>query len=302
VFVQKVLDLRTRYNPQCTATQNEVKLDIWQNIESAFEEEEKINESRIGEITTLLKFSQSYVISVLTSFLDDFLASQYYLDWERNQQTVERENILRRSASLTKSRGSSACATPVFDPDLINSRYKEILLADDSAVTSKITSVMLTKAGFTVTKASHGRDALNLLCSDQPFGLALIDLYMPILDGFEAIEAFRKSAKKGKIGKTLSSIIALPCSLCNNAAAEEDRELLSAKSMTTGITANEDICIIGMSADENSTTRNRAFAAGVDYFLQKPFTMEKLFDILRDLHGGIPSIKRAASGVVQSPS
>lgn len=81
---------------------------------------------------------------------------------------------------------------------------------------------------------------------------------------------------------------------------DDDKEILSAKSLATGLSCNDEVCIIGMSADENSTTRNRAFAAGVDYFLQKPFTMEKFYDILRDIQGNAtPSINRAASGVVQ---
>jgi CheY-like chemotaxis protein len=192
------MDLRDRYNPQCNAQQSEVKLDIWQNIESAFGDDEKITESRIGELTTLLKFSQSYVISILTSFLDDFLVSQFYLDWEKGQQTAERENILlKKSASTNKLRTVSS---PVCDID-VQAKFRQILLADDSAVTTKITSTLLTRAGFVVTKASHGRDVLNLLISEQSFGVALIDLYMPIVDGFEAVETFRKTVRKLRTGQ-----------------------------------------------------------------------------------------------------
>lgn len=71
--------------------------------------------------------------------------------------------------------------------ELIGAR---VLIADDNAVNTLIASRALEKAGFKVTVAATGVEALEAAQSMQ-HALILMDLRMPIMDGFEAMRSLR---------------------------------------------------------------------------------------------------------------
>jgi CheY-like chemotaxis protein/serine phosphatase RsbU (regulator of sigma subunit) len=60
-----------------------------------------------------------------------------------------------------------------------------ILLADDDDVGRYVVATMLRRAGFTVSEVADGLDAVSRVVADQP-DLAVLDVKMPGLDGFEA--------------------------------------------------------------------------------------------------------------------
>ncbi|MEJ6522368.1 PAS domain S-box protein [Shewanella bicestrii] len=62
-----------------------------------------------------------------------------------------------------------------------------ILLAEDSPANQIIAGTMLTKAGFDVTYACNGVEAVNLV-DNKPFDLVLMDVRMPEMDGLEATQ------------------------------------------------------------------------------------------------------------------
>jgi len=65
-----------------------------------------------------------------------------------------------------------------------------ILIVDDSLTVRKITSRLLTRAGFAVSTARDGVDALQVLAEQIP-DVILLDIEMPRMDGFE----FAKTVK-----------------------------------------------------------------------------------------------------------
>jgi CheY-like chemotaxis protein len=67
-----------------------------------------------------------------------------------------------------------------------------VLIADDNPVNALIAQRALESAGFQTTMASNGRDALDLMDRVRP-GLVLMDLRMPIMDGFEAMRRLRET-------------------------------------------------------------------------------------------------------------
>jgi signal transduction histidine kinase/CheY-like chemotaxis protein len=66
-----------------------------------------------------------------------------------------------------------------------------ILLVEDNSVNQHLACKLLEKHGHTVTKASNGREAVNLV-AEQRFDLVLMDVQMPEMDGFEATTVIRK--------------------------------------------------------------------------------------------------------------
>ncbi len=59
-----------------------------------------------------------------------------------------------------------------------------VMIVDDSLTVRKITSRLLTRAGFAVATASDGVDALQVLAEQVP-DVILLDIEMPRMDGFE---------------------------------------------------------------------------------------------------------------------
>ncbi|HEY3384296.1 MAG TPA: response regulator [Vicinamibacterales bacterium] len=69
-----------------------------------------------------------------------------------------------------------------------------VLIADDDRLTRMLLGrILATELGCTVTDAADGVEALNALSSGQ-FDLLVLDLQMPVMDGFETLRAIRASA------------------------------------------------------------------------------------------------------------
>jgi CheY-like chemotaxis protein len=67
-------------------------------------------------------------------------------------------------------------------------------LVEDNKVNQKVATRLLEKAGHKVTLAGNGQAALAVLeqCDWQGFDVALMDVQMPVMDGFQATAAIRE--------------------------------------------------------------------------------------------------------------
>lgn len=74
----------------------------------------------------------------------------------------------------------------------MNTDKKYILVAEDDAFYAKIYQTKLTAEGFDVKLAENGEIALKLIAERKP-DILLLDLIMPIMDGFQTLELLRKN-------------------------------------------------------------------------------------------------------------
>ena len=120
-----------------------------------------------------------------------------------------------------------------------------ILLVDDNMLNREIAVELLSDAGFAITTAIDGKDALEQVASSEPgtFDLVLMDIQMPIMNGYEAARAIR----------------ALP-----------NKEVAS-------------VPILAVTADAFDEDRQRALEAGMNGHLPKPIEVDKLFGVLNTL-------------------
>lgn len=94
-------------------------------------------------------------------------------------------------------------------------RDKKILIVDDDMRTTFALSRLLSERGMKTVKAENGEKALKIL-NDQPdVDLVLMDIMMPVMDGYEAIQKIRSA----ETGTRKIPIIALTAK-----AMKEDRE------------------------------------------------------------------------------
>lgn len=68
-----------------------------------------------------------------------------------------------------------------------------VLLVDDSLDTRALVAHFLTKAGLKVTTAGHGEEACAIAFSPAtpPIDLVLLDMQMPVMDGYSAAQEMR---------------------------------------------------------------------------------------------------------------
>jgi CheY-like chemotaxis protein/two-component sensor histidine kinase len=69
-----------------------------------------------------------------------------------------------------------------------------VLLVEDTPLNQQVASEFLRNAKLEVTVADNGQDALALL-EHKTFDIILMDVQMPVMDGFEATKNIRKNSK-----------------------------------------------------------------------------------------------------------
>lgn len=115
--------------------------------------------------------------------------------------------------------------TEYVDParaGVVSLRGARILLTDDNPVNRQVVRLFLQPQGATIVEATNGAEALQALES-QTFDLALMDVHMPVMDGVEAIERIRTSARDWR---------SIPVIALTADAMTGDRERLIARGMS----------------------------------------------------------------------
>ena len=126
------------------------------------------------------------------------------------------QTIVKILGSNKQTAGSEK--TPLVTQYSVREEIKQsirILLAEDNPVNQKLASMILTKAGYLVTVASNGRQAVDIFTqTPDDFDTILMDIQMPEMDGYEATRNLRDK------GFTHIPIIAMTAN-----AMKGDREL-----------------------------------------------------------------------------
>jgi CheY-like chemotaxis protein len=102
---------------------------------------------------------------------------------------------------------------------------KQVLVVDDKASSRELIRTVLENSGYSVIEAANGQEALSVARQTSP-DLILLDLQMPVLDGFGALEQLRADTRFASL-----PIIALTAS-----AMQGDKEKALAAGFTSYIT------------------------------------------------------------------
>ena len=69
----------------------------------------------------------------------------------------------------------------------------KILVADDMVQIRKILNFSLRQAGYEVITAENGQEALEIIFSPMPPDLIILDIMMPLVDGYAVIKKIRNT-------------------------------------------------------------------------------------------------------------
>jgi len=75
---------------------------------------------------------------------------------------------------------------------------KKILIVDDNPDLIRIMQVQLEDMGYDTVQATNGMQAVDIAATQLP-DLILMDIIMPVTDGFEATRLIRQNAKTSSI-------------------------------------------------------------------------------------------------------
>lgn len=74
---------------------------------------------------------------------------------------------------------------------LRRSAVPRVLVVDDDDLVREVVAAVLSGTGYEVEPARNGAEALDLVAERGPFHLILLDVQMPVLDGWSTIEGLR---------------------------------------------------------------------------------------------------------------
>ncbi len=84
------------------------------------------------------------------------------------------------------------------DESTCDIRGRHILLVEDNELNMEIAETSLSDAGAEITKAANGRQAVEIFSTCEPgtFDIILMDVMMPVMNGYEATECIRSLDRK----------------------------------------------------------------------------------------------------------
>ena len=139
-----------------------------------------------------------------------------------------------------------------------------VLLAEDNVVNGRLATRILEKRGHTVVSVSDGLQAISALEND-PFDVVLMDVQMPVMDGFDATADIRRREADGS-APYAGRLARLP--------------------------------IIAMTAHAMQGDRERCIQAGMDAYVSKPIQSDELLAAIDSVLAlgtplGTPALDRA---------
>ncbi len=82
-----------------------------------------------------------------------------------------------------------------------------ILIIEDNAVVREGLAVILRRAGYTTAAAMDGRAALEYLRQGPEPALILLDMFLPVMDGWQVLQELRKHGSSPPVIITTGSIL-----------------------------------------------------------------------------------------------
>ena len=248
--------------------QSDEKKQLYKDISSYFNEIRTLNSTRY--IYTATKNEEGklvYVVDGLNPDADDVRHPGDYIEEEMVpyiDRAISGENVYSHDIIDTTWGPIFTACYPVSanhdgTGEIIGAFCIEmdVLMAEDNDLNAELATIMLEDAGMTVTRASDGKEVVNLF-KNHPRGtydLILMDIMMPNMDGHQAAKAIRA------LGIERSDAVTIP--------------------------------IIALSANAFIDDIQESLDLGMNAHISKPINMEELIDTITKYKRSIPQSNRS---------
>ncbi|MFY0593136.1 two-component regulator propeller domain-containing protein [Roseivirga sp.] len=191
---------------ECLKSANQDHLELWFTVEDsgigiAQEDQERIFES-FSQVDTNRNRQYGGTglgLSISREFVKK-MGGELWVESKIDKGSIFKFHVKIRSFDMVEANKKSTTEKIIDNPNLTGN----ILLVEDNLINQKVAVKMLEKRGLKVICAEDGSSAIALLESAN-FDLILMDLMMPLMDGYEATRQIRA----GNSSKSNIPIIAL---------------------------------------------------------------------------------------------
>jgi len=145
------------------------------------------------------------ILSCLRSVREDCGRSEWEGDLERISNAAG--ELLRLTTESADGHESAEEPSPAEAPRAVAPPTgPRLLVVDDNAVNRNMLSRRLQRQGYVVDEARHGSEALDRIATED-FELVLLDLMMPVMDGFEVLARMKQDRRMRAIPVVVISAV-----------------------------------------------------------------------------------------------
>lgn len=173
--------------------------------------------------------------------LVDLMGGTIHVESELGKGTTISISLVLQQATPKQLSGSASASEETTHDESLSGT---VLLVEDNEVNAEIAIRILESLGFQIVHAENGRQAVELFQSSRQgqFASVLMDIQMPLMDGYETTRAIRSMGRPDA----------------------------------------ETIPIIAMTADAFEESAQKAKACGMNGYITKPIDTQRLRSVLRD--------------------
>ncbi|KAI8547690.1 hypothetical protein RHMOL_Rhmol07G0215800 [Rhododendron molle] len=203
------------------------------------------------------QFQDPFLVSTCSSRVESEEVSEKVRPKD-SQEEIEMQERSDRSSQCSSSTGQ----------EIIRSKLKpKILLVEDNKINVMVAQSMMTRFGHNIDVVNNGVEAVRAVQS-RSYDLILMDVCMPVMDGLQATRLIRSFEETGNWDAAVEA--GIEHQLPQNSASN-DAQFNSSRNR---------IPIIAMTANALSESADECFANGMDSFVSKPVTFQKLKECL----------------------
>ncbi len=151
---------------------------------------------------------------------------------------IRADIVARAVGSREEDAPRASGATPGMVAATFSSR---VMVAEDNPVNRMVASALLKTLGLTVSSVEDGKQAVDAILAGDPADVVLMDVHMPVMDGYEATKRIRQWEKDNGRPRML---------------------------------------IIALTADAYEDAQRHCLLADMDDFLSKPVAINRLREVL----------------------